>query len=134
MLSPDGETELFEIRAGVMQGDTLAPYLFVIILDYIMRQAIGEDQNNLGFTIEERKSRRFPAVKITDLDFADDIALLSDEIQQAQELLTRIETSAAKVGLHMNVKKTKVMPFNQTEEVQLKTRNGKSLETVVEFK
>ena len=35
VVSPDGETDLFEILAGVLQGDTLAPYLFVIILDYI---------------------------------------------------------------------------------------------------
>lgn len=33
-LSPDGETELFEILAGVLQGDTLAPYLFIIVLDH----------------------------------------------------------------------------------------------------
>ena len=38
VLTPDGETNLFEIRAGVLHGDTLAPYLFVIVLDYVMRQ------------------------------------------------------------------------------------------------
>ena len=37
--SPDGNTEYFDIIAGVLQGDTLAPYLFVIVLDYAMRQA-----------------------------------------------------------------------------------------------
>ena len=35
--SPDRETEYFDIHAGVMQGDTLAPYMFVITLDYVMR-------------------------------------------------------------------------------------------------
>ena len=43
VLTPDGETELFEILAGVLQGDTLAPYLFAIVIDYCMRQAIGDD-------------------------------------------------------------------------------------------
>ena len=38
VLTPDGKTNLFEIRAGVLHGDTLAPYLFVIVLDYVMRQ------------------------------------------------------------------------------------------------
>ena len=38
VLTPDGETNLFEIRVEVLQGDTLAPYLFVIVLDYVMRQ------------------------------------------------------------------------------------------------
>ena len=40
VLSPDGETDLFQIQAGVLQGDTLAPFLFVLIVDYAMRQAI----------------------------------------------------------------------------------------------
>ena len=34
IISPDGETEEFEIVAGVLQGDTLAPYLFAIVRDY----------------------------------------------------------------------------------------------------
>ena len=73
--SPDGETEYFDIHAGVMQGDTLAPYLFVITLDYAMRQAINGRENELGFTIQPRKSSRNPAVSLCDLDFADDIVI-----------------------------------------------------------
>ena len=34
VITPDGETDFFEIKAGVLQGDTLAPYLFAIVLDY----------------------------------------------------------------------------------------------------
>ncbi len=34
--SPDGDTEYFDIIAGVLQGDTLAPYLFIICLDYVL--------------------------------------------------------------------------------------------------
>ncbi len=36
VVSPDGETELFDLLAGVLQGDTLAPYLFIIVLDYAL--------------------------------------------------------------------------------------------------
>ena len=89
VLSPDGETDSFMIRAGVLQGDTLAPYIFIIVLDYVMRVALGNDEANLGFTISQRRSRRQPAEILADLDFADDIALMSDTISQAQELLTR---------------------------------------------
>ena len=39
LITPDGETEFFSIQAGVLQGDTLAPYLFAIILNYTMRKA-----------------------------------------------------------------------------------------------
>ena len=77
----------FEIHAGVLQGDTLAPYLFIIVLDYFMIIALGNEEENLGFTIAQRRSRRHPAEILTDLDFADDIALLSDTLNQAQELL-----------------------------------------------
>ena len=83
VLSPDGETDLFNIVAGVIQGDTLAPYLFAIVLDYAMRRAIEGKETELGFELERRRSRRHPAVAICDLDFADDIALLSEEIDQA---------------------------------------------------
>jgi len=37
--SPDGETDEFDILVGVLQGDTLVPYLFTIVLDYVMREA-----------------------------------------------------------------------------------------------
>ena len=51
VISPDGETELFEITAGVLQGDTLAPFLFIIVLDYAMRKAIEGKEADLGFMI-----------------------------------------------------------------------------------
>ena len=50
--SPDGDTEFFDSIAGVLQGDTLAPYLFIIVLDYVLRNL---DQNkNLGFTLRKQ--------------------------------------------------------------------------------
>ena len=72
-----GETDFFDILAEVLQGDTLAPYLFVILLDNCMRKAILENGVKLGFIIENRLSSRKPAMYVTDLDLADDIALIS---------------------------------------------------------
>ena len=103
MPSPDGETDYFEILVGVLQGDTLAPYLFAIVIDYVMRRAISDRAHELGFTLQPRRSRRVYSVNVTDLCFADDIALLVDELQQAQELLQLLETEAAKVGLHVSL-------------------------------
>ena len=54
MISPDGETELFEILAGVQQGDTLVPYLFVIVLDFALQMAIDGKEEELGFQITRR--------------------------------------------------------------------------------
>ena len=66
---------------GVLQGDTLAPFLFVIVLDYAMRKAIEGKEQTYGFTIEPAKSRRVKAKTITDLELADNIALISDLVK-----------------------------------------------------
>ena len=134
ILSPDGETEYFEIIAGVLQGDTLAPYLFAIVLDYAMMMALNGNEERLGFQLTRRRSRRTPPTIVTDMDFADDIALISHNIQQAQELLSRVEKGAAKVGLKINADKTKAIYYNQDSDVKLITIDQLSLETVQDFK
>ena len=134
VITSDGDTDEFDISGGVLQGDTLAPYLFIIVLDYCMRSAINGREEQLGFTISPRRSRRVGPRMITDLDFADDIALTSDSASQAQELLERVEEAALRVGLHMNAKKTKCMIFNQTTDVAMKTSSGTILEVVPDFK
>ena len=133
VITPDGDTEFFEVTTGVLQGDTLAPYLFAIVLDYILRQTYRGKESELGFQLERRRSRRNPPVTITDLDFADDIALLTEEIGQAQEVLEQLENEAAKIGLYCNAKKTKVQVFNHEQPVDIKVKNGTSLETVSNF-
>ena len=134
VVSPDGETDLFEITAGVLQGDTLAPFLFIIVLDYAMRKAMAGCEEDLGFTLTPRKSRRYPKEVLADLDFADDIALLSDAINQAQQLLTRVETECKKVGLGLNGPKTKSLAYNVDDLVPLKTLDGTELEWKDDFK
>ena len=47
VVSPDGDTDLFEITMGVLQGDTLAPFLFVIVLDYAMKKSNRWGKNRL---------------------------------------------------------------------------------------
>ena len=70
--SPDGDTEYFDIIAGVLQGHTLAPYLFIICLDYVLRTSIDKIE------LTKKKSKRYPAKTITDADYADDLALLAN--------------------------------------------------------
>ena len=69
--SPDGDTDYFDIIAGVQQGDTLAPYLFIICLDYVLRTSIDKMKDN-GFKLAKERSRRYPTKTITDADYADE--------------------------------------------------------------
>ena len=96
-----------------MQGDTLAPFLFVIVLDYAMRQAIEGKEEELGFTLHRRQSIRVHAKAISDLDFADDIVLLANDIDQTRMLVNRVEEECKKVGLEINAKKTRSMFLNR---------------------
>ena len=84
--SPDGDTEYFDIVAGVLQGDTLAPYLFIICLDYVLRTSIDKIREN-GCELTTKRSRRYPATTITDADYANDIAILANTPDQAETLL-----------------------------------------------
>ena len=85
VVTPDGDTEEFEITAGVLQGDTLAPFIFVIVLDYVLRKAISGRESEFGFMLTPRRSSRNPEKVITDLVFADDIALTSGNVWSGAE-------------------------------------------------
>ena len=61
--SPDGDTDYFDIVAGVLQGCTLAPYLFIICLDYVLRKSIDKIKENVCKLTKER-SRRYPAKQL----------------------------------------------------------------------
>ena len=62
--SSDGDTDYFDIVAGVLQGDTLAPYLFIICLDLMIRTSIDLMKEN-GFKLAKERSRRYPARTLT---------------------------------------------------------------------
>ena len=127
--SPDGDTEFFNIIARLLQGDTLAPYLFIIVLDYVLRNL---DQNKtLGFTLRKQLSRRYPAEMLTDADFDNVLVILSDKIRNAEKLLKILETAVASVGLYMNTTKTKLIAVN-TEGI-LTAQNGCDLKQVKDF-
>ncbi len=74
-----------------------------------------------------------PPVTITDQDFADDIALVSNTIEQAQDLLLSVEEECLKVGLHLNTKKTKVTAYN-INDPPIHTRDGTTLHLESDFK
>ena len=68
------------------------------------------------------------------MDFADDIALVSDGIKEAEEMLRRVELSAKCIGLSMNTGKTKYMSYNNNQHFDIKTIDGTDLKIVEDFK
>ena len=107
--SPDANTD-FDIVVGVLQGDTWAPYLFIICLDYVLRTSIDLIKEN-GFTIKKARDRQYPAEIITDADYANDIVLLSNTPAQAKSLLHSLEQAAVGIKLNMNANKMEYTCF-----------------------
>ena len=128
--SPDGDTEYFDILAGVLQGDMLAPYLFIICLDYVLRTSIDKIREN-GFELTKKRNRRYPAKTITNADYTDDIAILANTPNQAETLLHSLERAAEGIGLHVNAPKTEYMCYNQTGDIS--TLDGTPLKLVDKF-
>ena len=114
--SPDGDTKYFDIVARVLQGDTLAPYLFIICLDYILRTSIDKIREN-GFELTKKRSRRYHEKTITDADYTDDIAILANTLDQAETLLHSLEQAAAGIGLYVNAHKKEYMCYNQKGDI-----------------
>ena len=130
--SPDGDTAFFEITTGVLQGDTLAPFLFILCLDYILKTSVDINAE-LGFTLTERRSRRYPATHITDIDYADDIAITTNDMKSANTLLHQIEVTSNEIGLSINTEKTQYMKLNQnsdSDDITINSINGKIIAKV----
>ena len=111
--SPDGDTGYLDIVAGLLQGDTLDPYLFIICLDHVLKTSIDKIREN-GFELRRKRSRRYPAKTITDADYVDDIAILANTPNHAETILYSLERAAAGIGLYVNAHKTEYMCYNQT--------------------
>ena len=113
----------------MLQGDTLAPYLFIICLDYVLRTSIDKMKDN--FKLNKERSRRYSTQTTTDADYTNDITLLANTPTQAETQLHSLERAAADIGLHVNAHKTEYMCFNQRGNIS--TLNGSSLKLVDKF-
>ena len=102
-------SDYFDLGVGILQGDTLAPYLFIIVLDWVMRNAIPDP--SISFTINERVGTRtrtiVEAKYLTGLDFADDIVLISSDEKKVQSMVLLVENWTLKAALNINASKTK---------------------------
>ena len=109
----------------------IAP-LYIIVLDCVLQLSL--DQNSEKWLqLHPRRSRRHSAQYITDLDYADDLALVSEHINDAELLLNALETAASLVGLHCNDKKTEYIA-SSLDPSPLTSLHGKIIKRVDDFK
>ena len=116
-----GTTDWFQIGKGVRQGCILSPCLFNLHAEYIMRNA-GLEEAQGGIKISGRK--------INNLRYADDTTTLMAESEEELKSLLKVEEESEKVGLKLNIQKTKIMASNPITSWQI---DGETMETASHF-
>lgn len=116
-------TEPFGVDTGVKQGCILSPMLFSLAVDWLMRNVTEGRRQGIQWTL---------TTVLEDLDYADDLGLLSSRHQDIQQKTETLSEIANTIGLRVNTKKTQVMRKNARNTDPI-TVNGRQLENVEEF-
>ena len=116
------KTQPLNMRTGVRQGCLLSPLLFLVALDWVTRTAFDR-KGGIQWTF---------MTSLEDLDFADDLALLSYRIQDMRDKTRALEVQGAKVGLKINATKTKLMRIGTKRGDGVSVEGGR-IEEVDEF-
>ena len=95
-----GTTDWFQMGKRVSQGYILSPYLFNFYAEYIMRKA-GLEEAQAGIKTARRN--------INNLRNADDTTLMAESEEELKSLLMKVKEESEKVGLKLNIQKTKIM-------------------------
>src|SRR5574339_8167 len=115
-----GTTDCFQIGKGVRQGCILSLCLFNLYAEYIMRNA-GLDEAQAGIKIAGRNTNNFR--------YADDTTLMA-ESEELKSLLMKVKEESEKVGLKLNMQKTKIMASSPITSWEI---DGETVETVANF-
>ena len=116
-----GTTDWFQIGKGVHQGCILSPCLFNLYAEYIMRNT-GLDGAQAGIKIVGRNNNN--------LRYADDSTLMAESKEELKSLLMKVKEESEKVGLKLNIQKTKIMASVSITSWQV---DGVTVETVTDF-
>ena len=113
-----GTTDWFQIGKGVCQGCILSPRLFNLYAEYILQNA-GLDEAHAGIKIAVRN--------INNLRYADNTTLTAESEEELKRLLMKVKEESEKVGLKLNIQKTKIMASGPITSWEI---DGETVETV----
>ena len=113
-----GTTDWFQIGKGVRQGCILPPCLFNLSAEYILRNA-GLEEAQAGIKIARRN--------INNIRYVDDTSLMAESEEELKSLLRKVKEESGKVGLKLNIQKTKIIAYSPITSWQI---DGETVETV----
>ena len=116
-----GTTDLFQIGKGAHQGCILSPCLFNLYAEYLMRNA-GLEEAQGGIKIVGRN--------INNLRYADDTTLMAESEEELKSLLMKMKEESEKVGLKLNIQKTKIMASGPITSWQIDGKQWKQCQTL----
>ena len=114
-------TDWFQIGKGVHQGCILSSCLFNLDAECIMRNT-GLDEAQAGIKIARRN--------INNLSYADDTTLMAESEEELESLLMKVKEESEKVGLKLNIQKTKIMASDPITSWEI---DGEKMETVTDY-
>ena len=112
---------MLQIGKRVRQGCILSACLFNLYAEYIMRNA-GLEEAQAGIMIAGRN--------LNNLRYADDTTLMAESEEELKSLLMKVREESGKVGLKLNIQKTKIMASSPISSWQI---DGETVETVADF-
>ena len=116
-----GTMDRFLILKRVCQGCMLSPCLFNLYAEYIMRNA----------GLEEPQARiKIAGININNLRYADETSLMAESKEELKSLLIKVKEESEKVGLKLNIQKTKIMASGPITSLEI---DGETVETVSDF-
>ena len=116
-----GTTDWFQIKKGVRQGCILSPCLLKVYAEYLMRN-VWLDEAQAGIKIAGRN--------INNLRYADDTNFMAESEEELNSRLMKVKEESEKVGLKLNIQKTKIMASGPITSWQI---DGETVETVANF-
>ena len=134
--TPNGLTNFIKVLAGVLQGDTLAPFVFICVIDVILRRVLASFP---GITFRKVDGSD---CSLTDIDYADDIVVFFEERpgvsieSEIARFLAIIVPVAGEYGLKLNFKpkKTEILYINNPTPLPVTTPDGSTLHVTKDYK